>query len=501
MPEPLTKLLASLRRSCKAGLWSSGVNLARAGAVAVESRSDEEIVLRVRSPGRAVAPTVVLYPGENEWDCDCPGRVRPCEHLAAAAIALGQGEPASAGDAEAKPLPKAEETWARVVYRFSQVPGGLQLRRFVVRGDGTETPLAGTLSALLSRPDEARSLHVEQYDLQADRILESGSRGTLPPPKLDALVRVLVGARLVLLDGREIAMSEEEILPGALVEDRGDEVVVTIHRDPRITSVPSAGLVLAGEALARHGELELCGAWLQHLPIVQRYAPGQLAELATRVLPELSRRMTVEVRSKRLPKIVRGLVPRLVLDMSQLGSSLAVLPKLVYGNPPCVRIDDGRMVHLSGPVPVRDEPAERRLVEKLRSDLDLMPGRRSTFEGADTARFVDKVKRWHGDLAGDGARLLGARVRLEPNMRVRDLPASGNGVPQAAFDFTFTVVGETEAEQRALGPGPHSVDAATVVRAWEDGLGLVPLQGGGFAPLPQAWLDQHGGVLARLLAA
>jgi superfamily II DNA or RNA helicase len=501
MPEPLTKLLASLRKSCKSGLWSSGVNMVRTGAVAVESRNDEEIVLRVRSPGRAVAPTVVLYPGENEWDCDCPGRVRPCEHLAAAAIALGQGEAATAGDAEAKPLPKAEETWARIVYRFSQVSGGLQLRRFVVRGDGSETPLQGTLSALLSRPAEVRNLQVEQYDLQADRILESGSRGTLPPPKLDALVRVLVGARLVFLDGREVAMSEEEILPSALVEDRGDEVLVTIHRDPRITQVPSAGLVLAGEALSRHGELELCGAWLQNLPIVQRCAPGQLAELATRVLPDLSRRMAVEVRSKRLPKIVRGLVPRLLLDMSQLGSSLVVLPKLVYGNPPCVRIDDGRMVHLSGPVPLRDEPAERRLVAKLRADLDLMPGRRSTFERADTARFVDKVKRWHGDLAGDGARLLGARVRLEPNLRVRDLPTSGNGVPQAGFDFTFTVVGETEAEQRALGPGPHSVDAATVIRAWEDGLGLVPLQGGGFAPLPQAWLDQHGEVLARLLAA
>ena len=501
MPDPLTKLLASLRRSCKPGLWSSGVNLVRAGAVAVESRNDEEIVLRVRTPGRAVAPTVVLYPGENEWDCDCPGRVRPCEHLAAAAIALGQGEAATAGDADAKPLPKAEETWARIVYRFSQISGGLQLRRFVLRADGSETPLQGTLSALLSRPDEARNLQVEQHDLQADRILEYGSHGTMPPQKMDALVRTLVGARLVFLDGREVAMSEEELLPSAFVEDRGDEVVVTIHRDPRITSVPSAGLVLAGDALTRHGEIELCGAWLEHLPIVQRYSASQLAELATRVLPGLSRRMAVEVRSKRLPKIVRGLAPRLVLDMSQLGSSLAVLPKLVYGNPPCVRIDDGRMVHLSGPVPVRDEPAERRLVEKLRADLDLMPGRRSTFEGADTARFVDKVKRWRGDLAGDGARLLGARVRLEPNMRVRDLPASGNGVPQAGFDFTFTVVGETEAEQRALGPGPHSVDAATVIRAWEDGLGLVPLVGGGFAPLPQAWLDQHGAVLARLLAA
>ena len=161
MPDPLTKLLASIRRSCKAGLWSSGVNLVRAGAVAVESRNDEEIVLRVRTPGRAVAPTVVLYPGENEWDCDCPGRVRPCEHLAAAAIALGQGEAASAGDADAKPLPKAEEAWARIVYRFSQIPGGLQLRRFVVRADGSETPLQGTLSALLSRPDQARNLQVE----------------------------------------------------------------------------------------------------------------------------------------------------------------------------------------------------------------------------------------------------------------------------------------------------------------------------------------------------
>jgi superfamily II DNA or RNA helicase len=501
LSEHLTKLLASLRRSCKAGLWSSGVNLVRAGAVVVESRNDEEIVLRVRSPGRAVAPTVVLYPGENEWDCDCPGRVRPCEHLAAAAIALGQGEPAAAGDAAAAPLPKAEETWARIVYRFSQVPGGLQLRRFVVRADGSETPLESTLSALLARAAEVRNLQVEQCDLQADRILETGSRGTLPPPKVDALVRVLVGARLVFLDGREVAVSEEELLPSALVEDRGDEVVVTVRRDPRITSVPSAGLVLAGDALIRHGELELCGAWLQNLPIVKAYAPAQLAEVATRLLPDLSRRMAVEVRSKRLPKIVRGLAPRLVLDMSQLGSSLAVLPKLVYGNPPCVRIDDGRMVHLSGPVPVRDEPTERRLVEKLRADLDLMPGRRSTFDGTDTARFVEKVKRWRGDLAGDGARLLGARVRLEPDLRVRDLPTSGNGIPQAGFDFTFTVVGETEAEQRALGSGPHSVDAATVVRAWEDGLGLVPLQGGGFAPLPQAWLDQHGGVLARLLAA
>jgi superfamily II DNA or RNA helicase len=480
-------------------VWSSGVNLVRAGAVVVESRNEEEIVLRVRSPGRAVPASAVLYPGENEWDCDCPARVRPCEHLAAAAIALGPGE-AGAENVSAAPLPKAEETWSRVVYRFSQVAGGMQLRRFIVSGDGKETPLEGTLSSLLSRVNESKNLQVEQYDLQADRILESGSRGILPPVKLDALVRILVGARLTFLDGREVVMSEEEVLPTAVVEDQGDEVVVKIQRDPRIVSVPSAALVLAGDTLAKHGETDLCGAWLQHLPIIHRYRSSQLGELTTRTLPELSRRMVVEVRSKRLPRIVRGLPPRLVLDLKQLGSTLDVFPKLVYGNPPCVRIDDGRMVHLSGPVPVRDEPGERRLIERLRAELDLVPGRRASFVGPDTVRFVDKLKRWRGDVTGDGANILGSRVRLEPKLHVQNLAPASNGFPQVGFDLSFTVVGETDAETRALG-GARSVDANAVIRAWQDGLGLVPLDGGGFAPLPQAWLDQNGAVLSRLLAA
>ena len=49
---PLEALLASIRKRCKPGLWSQGVTLARAGAVTVESPAAEEIVLRVRAPGR-----------------------------------------------------------------------------------------------------------------------------------------------------------------------------------------------------------------------------------------------------------------------------------------------------------------------------------------------------------------------------------------------------------------------------------------------------------------
>jgi uncharacterized Zn finger protein len=129
---PLESVLASIRKRSKSGLWSQGVALARAGAVAVESRTEEEIVLRVRAPGRVVPPTVVLYPSENEWECDCPSRISPCEHVAAAAIVLGE---AKTDAPQAAPAPVAA-LGARVGYRFSRAEGGLRLGRVLVAADG-----------------------------------------------------------------------------------------------------------------------------------------------------------------------------------------------------------------------------------------------------------------------------------------------------------------------------------------------------------------------------
>ena len=40
-----------------------------------------------------------------------------------------------------------------------------------------------------------------------------------------------------------------------------------------------------------------------------------------------------------------------------------------------------------------------------------------------------------------------------------------------------------------------------MLRAWRDGLDLVPLEGGGWAPLPADWLDRHGHRVLDLLAA
>ena len=57
--------------------------------------------------------------------------------------------------------------------------------------------------------------------------------------------------------------------------------------------------------LHRLGELELTGAFLQNLPIVRVYGPKEIATLVSTVLPDLSARLPVDVRSSRLPRVVR----------------------------------------------------------------------------------------------------------------------------------------------------------------------------------------------------
>ena len=479
------QLLEAVRKEARPGIWTSGVNLARTGAVALQARSASEIELRVRAPGRSVPLTVVLYPSDEAWECDCPGRVDPCEHVVAAAISLQQAE------TQDKPLEATANKWSRVVYRFSRVPGGLQLERTLAHADGTEEPLE-SLTAAMARPGQSATLQVEQPDLIAERLLERRTRGALTPEKLDALLTALEPARNVLLDGRPVAVSAEAVLPRAIVEDQGAQLVVTVVRDARIVEVLSPGVALVGDALARLGETAMTGPWLQNLPVVRTFAPEQLGEVTSRALPDLARRMPVEVRSRRLPPIDRELKPRVQLEFQQLEQGLSVLPTLVYGAPPAVRIDNGRMVYLRGAVPLRDEAAEQRLLHQLRDELNLVPGRRLTVAGPEMVRWADKLRRWRGDLIGDAAGLVSPDMRLRPLLKV-DASATGAGVPDVRFTLEFQVEG---------GKGEaKTVDAEAVIRAWSEGLGLVPLEGGGWAPLPRAWLDKNGQRVADLLAA
>jgi len=518
------RVIKLIRRACAPAIWSKGVSLARAGAVTLESRDDDEIVLRVASPESKVAPTVVIYPGEEpgdeEWDCDCRLKMRPCPHIAAAAIALdhstsqstpkedgGAGEdigkqgpptgPASRTTAtEAPPLLRnADEAGGRILYDLKTVQGGVRLQRSISQPGGGKQPLTKSVAGLLANPATARTIAADTHDVRADQLLQSRAGGILPSDKLRALLAVLAEARTVSVDGQPVSVSPDVVKPQAFIEDEGDNVVVVIRPDDSITRVIAGGVALCGDKLALLGETDMTGLWLQSLPSRQVFTPSQRGELKTRILPDLKARMVVRVRSSRLPETVRDLPPRIQLQVERAGDDLSVLPLLVYGTPICARIDDGRLVHLDGPVPVRDERAEQILRHRLRTELNLLPGRRCVYSGADVATMAERLQQFRGDIAGGAARFVQQRSRLVPHVDIQ-AKEDGNGLPQAVFALTFSV----EDENGNKLPN-QIIDGQTVVDAWQQGLGLVPLGDGGFAPLPADWLARFGERIADLLAA
>ena len=144
-------LLEAIRKACLPGVWSQGVKLGREGAVTSGTTTADELTFRVRAPGHAIALTVTLYVEGPEWTCDCDGKVDPCAHVAAAAIAAAQA--AERGEAlTAAPVMKP----ARLVYRMATKDRLLTVVRVLVHGDGREERLADSIASSVARAASPR---------------------------------------------------------------------------------------------------------------------------------------------------------------------------------------------------------------------------------------------------------------------------------------------------------------------------------------------------------
>ncbi|AKU90053.1 hypothetical protein AKJ08_0440 [Vulgatibacter incomptus] len=95
--------------------------------------------------------------------------------------------------------------------------------------------------------------------------------------------------------------------------------------------------------------------------------------------------------------------------------------------------------------------------------------------------FARRMGAFDAEVSGPGA----AAFALAPPLEALFTVGDGN------FDISF----------RAGGDEGSSANPAAVLRAWRQGESLVPLLGGGVAPLPAGWLERFGRRVADLLAA
>jgi superfamily II DNA or RNA helicase len=484
----LSDLAAAVRKACLPGPWSQGVKLAREGAVLPAEQRGDIVTVRVRAPGLAVAPTVTVYLSDLEASCDCDSPVDPCAHVAAAVIALAQRAEAPEDASAAPPAPAAPV--ARMRYRLERRSGALALLRFVVLPDGREEPLRVSLTSPAARSLANGALSPTHEDLAVDRIVGNRQPGWFPADRVADIFGALASAD-VRLEGEEVRTSGEVIAPRAIVRDLDDGVVLTIERDPRVTDVVVAAIGRSGNTLHALGEIDLSGPRLERLPLKRRFGPGQLGELVGDVLPGLEKRMPVEIKTRRLPRAGGERKPRLQIDLAQREHTLSVIASIVYGDPPEARIVDHKLEMIGDRVPSRDEEAERALAARLRDELHLVPGRAVDFDGPDAVRFAQKLIAWKGGGVEEATRTLFRAGALVPRFVIDD----------DRFDLSFDLEleGEPRAEPGGEPAGHASADA--VLRAFHDRLPLVPLDGGGWAPLPTAFLERYGAKVVDLLAA
>jgi superfamily II DNA or RNA helicase len=468
----MNELFEAMRAEAESGVWSRAVELVRRGAVSVESRSDEEIVLRVLVRAGRAAPAVRLHPAESSWECDCDGPDDPCEHACAGAIALRRAS--ESGQA----LPSASGSAAKLGYRLTRAPGGLALARVLVR-DGQSEPLVHSLAAYATGRAGGPAPLVSAEDLAVERLIDPRRTGPPPAESMQRLLAALVGCEDVRLDGQPISVSLEPVLPIARVEDRGDGFAVQLAPDPRLTETFANGVALCGAALRPLGDPHLTLRERDELRHGRLFPPEAAGRLVAEVIPELRARIPVEILTDRLPREELA-KPRLRARVTRDGDRLRVAAELIYGDPPVARVVDGRLVALGDAVPRRSESAETALVSRLERELGLAPGGERDLGPSEAIEFRAALERFSGEVVGSAHTSFFLAPELAPELR--------GGSNRLELEFSS-------------GRGGARVSAARVLRAWSEGESLVPLGGGGFAPLPHAWLEKHGRRVADLLAA
>jgi len=473
----MKELVDAIREQCPPATWQRAVTLARTASVNGKRTHNDELELRLSTKGGAASPLVVLSPKHLDWSCECDSAEGACIHVAAAALY------AQAAAERGEAMTELTAPTVKVSHRMKREGGSLRLDRFLRRGE-VLTPLHARLAQLKQR--ETADLGVAQGDLNVDIALAPMLGGRVPRPVMERVLNALAQCTDVTLDDKPISVGTSQPLIRARIEDHPSGFRLVAEQDPDVGEVFDNGAVIHKGILRPVGELDLSSRDVDELRKGRIYEFGQVADLVGRILPHLQQRMPVAVQSKLLPGAT-AMTPRLVLQTEYDGEALTVLPTLIYGDPPCARVDAGKLTYLGGALPLRNERKEERLASDLDAHLSLRVGHSARFGGLAAVEMAERVRRFgQATVLGNG--LLACFVA--PELKA-SLDVSGD-----QFDLSFESFGDQEGA-----PGVRHATAEAVLRAFRRGEALVPLTEGGFAPLPADFLHRYGHLVADLVAA
>jgi len=482
----MQKLLQAIRDACSPATWSRGVELARANVITQQSPDGDEVLMRVAVQGGLNSVEVTLFPEEIDWTCDCNTREDACAHVAGAAIALKQARE------EGKPLPTMGQGDApgHLAYRLDGRSGKLVLRRVVVSG-GTDVVLNGTLASVKAGKTKVPKFVATPDDQRFEKIVGTFPGGVIPRNLMPKVLEALKGVPTLTLDGESAEIGGPSCGLSVRVTEQRESFVVRLEQDRDVSTIYENGALRSGRIVHPIGPHGLSEVDFRALRQGRVFRASEVGTLVGDLLPRLRRNINVVIDAPELPGS-RTLRPRIELATARDEHGLTVLPTIVYGHPAVARVDRERLTMLvDGEVPLRNLRLEKVLLKQL-EDLGFELGNKVILPPSKAIQVTERLRGDEDvDLVGEAHRDFYAVGDLEPHLEVG---------PDGAFGLWF----ESRDSDEGTGDGPRPerrIDAAAVVRAWEQGDDYAPLLEGGFGRVPTEWLAQHGHRVAGLLAA
>ena len=521
----MEEYLQAVREGVTQAQWSRAVKAAREGKVHLlrVRAGGKEIDFRVETLPGLAAHTVTLEPEAEDWDCDCEARTDACEHVAAAAIHLSEAR--KRGDA--LPTSEATQPVAHIGYRLKSRRGPLKLRRVLV-SDASEVLMPASLQKLERKPPPGTPpFTADKADHAFEQRFGPATKAKIPPKLMAVVLDFLSRVADVQLDGRPIEIGKPSAgLRLRVSETRQGEFVARIEQDPDISELFENGAFRRGRTLHAIGPHGLAPDQFEALRKGQVFGEREVGTLVGQLLPELRKLLPITIETPRLPGSVK-LRPRIQLTTVREGDALAVLPTIVYGDPPIARADGDRLTLIersgkssggSRELPVRDLRIEQRLRARLSERFGLVPGQRKILgatEAIELGRALEEDQK-DFELAGDAHQDFFEAAPLEPQLvlgkggefELYFIPVgaagaegAGEAEPDEPDEFGSLDDDTNPMDLRGVRRRFRRADARAVIRAWAGGEEFAPLLGGGFGRIPAEFMAQHGHLVADLLAA
>ncbi|HEX4925738.1 MAG TPA: DEAD/DEAH box helicase [Bdellovibrionales bacterium] len=470
----------TIQELCSRELWSRAVELTRSADLIHDKNTPDEIVVRIVSRTRPVSPRVILWPGDEDWKCDCKDEDDPCVHVAAAAIASRHGKVKAATE-------ETKSAAGQVQYHFSDNQGVLTFERRLV-WSGSETPLLGTLmnyvSGVTSGRISGKPVSATKEDFHIDTILGDKRAGTLEQRTLANLLPALAELPAVFLDGKPVKASPTPV--DIFVE------IVDENGGFRVRKSEETGFekIFGNGAALKNGELRPVPLLALEPELAQLlkgegtwFTQFDRFRLIETLIPTLKRRLKVVTRTSRLPELINA-EPEIIIKIEKHGPDLMVVtPLLVYGDPPIAYVQNDKLEPVEeSKLPIRKKEAEQKLARRLAQELYMKPGNPVRFFGAESLAFNQKLQKWK--VAGTAQKDFVVQGKLEAKAQV-----DGDKI-----DVSFVVPGGPS------GGKDGKVSSLKVLENWNAGVRHIHVEGFGWWELPDDWLARFGERLNQLLS-